>query len=145
MCRLKGQMNPLKLSDLASRRIAAKANEDAAIRARREIDAQIIAEMGSVEEGTLTHETNGLSIKVSYSQSRKVVNDVELRANWANLTELQQKCFRWKSEIDVKALRILEAANPLLNNAMLRYIETKAAAPTVKIESLVIESEGGEA
>ena len=133
----------LELHTLAQQRVEAKANEDAAVAARRAIDARIAELLGKLEEGTLKTDVGLLRVSVSYSLTRKVSNQADLQQAWGSMSELQRTAFRWKPEVDVRALKAMESTHPAAAAPLSVFITSTPASPTVKVEQLVVNSPAG--
>lgn len=126
-------MQSISIQELVAARIEAKRQEDAAIQARRELDEQISLALSTGKtEGTESRKLEELGVKVSvtYSLTRKVDVDA-LTKGWDKLSADEQAAFKWKADVSVSGLRKLEG-NALV--AASKYIESKPAAPSVKVE-----------
>lgn len=124
------------IEQLVAARIPAKRAEDAAIAHRREIDAAIAAKLplpaDKDGEGTASQKfDDGLKLSIVYGLTRKVSDEASLKAAWEALPAAVQGAFRWKPEVDVKALKALSAEDRL---AAAKFIEAKPSTPSVKLE-----------
>jgi predicted NUDIX family NTP pyrophosphohydrolase len=127
-------MKPMTLTELIAARIAAKRAEDAAVAARREVDAElaILLKERDMLEGTVSAKENGFKISVTYKLDRKVDTD-KLQADWSKLSAAASAAFKWKADVSVSALRKLEGADA---QAAAAYITTKPATPSITIEAI---------
>jgi|GEM_PF-2352231 len=126
-------MKSISINELVAARIEAKRNEDSAIQARRKIDEQISTLMNKGKaEGTesVKLEDMGLKVSVTYKVTRSVDADA-LTAAWSTLAPDVQSAFKWNPDVSVSALRKLEDGAIA---AASKFIESKPAAPSVKIE-----------
>ena len=120
------------ISTLVAARIAAKQSEDAAVQARRDIDTQL-AELlrdPAKTEGTVSQKVDGYKVVATYGMTRKADTE-KLQAAWQSLPLTLQCAFRWKPEVSTSELRKLDAAQQLIVS---KFIETKPASPSIKIE-----------
>jgi hypothetical protein len=127
-------MEALTVTQLVAARIAAKRAEDAAIAERRKIDEQIstLLKDPSKPEGSISHKDNGYKVTVTYKIDRKVDSEA-LTKEWDKLSADVQAAFNWKADVSVSTLRKLE------NNDLAaagRYITSKEATPSIKIEAV---------
>lgn len=133
-------MNDIELAELGRKRVALKAAEEAAIKARRECDAAIQEAMGRLEEGTLKHQAGGVKVSVAYSLTRSVIDPDALKMVWPAMPQSVQSCIRWKPEVDTKALKLLAEISPADHAALCTtYLVAKPASPNVKVELLTVE------
>jgi hypothetical protein len=126
-------MQAVTIDQLVAARIAAKAQEDAAVAARRELDQQIAALLSDANkpEGTVSQKlADGKKVSVTYAINRKVDTE-SLQNDWARLSDAVQGLFRWKAEISVTELRKLDDKAALVAS---KYYESKPGSPSVKIE-----------
>jgi len=127
-------MKPMTLQDLINIRIAAKREEDVAIQARRDVDAQIAALLKdpSKLEGSISQKLDGFKITVTYKVDRKVTAD-KLTADWAKLSAAAQAAFKWTPGVSVSELRKLTGKDATVAAA---YITSKEASPSITIEAI---------
>lgn len=127
-------MKPMTLTELIAARIEAKRNEDAAIAARREIDAELALLLSDkdVTEGTVSAKENGFRVSVVYKVDRKV-DAAALSKGWDSLSADAQAAFDWKPSVKVSALRKLEGADAA---AAAVFITSKPASPSITIEAV---------
>ena len=127
-------MKPMTLTELIAARIEAKRNEDAAIAARREIDAELALLLSDkdVGEGTVSAKENGFKVSVVYKVDRKV-DAAALSKGWDSLSADAQAAFDWKPSVKVSALRKLEGADAA---AAAVFITAKPASPSITIEAV---------
>ena len=127
-------MQTITINELVAARIAAKRAEDAAIKARREVDAQI-AELlrdATKQEGSISQKLDGYKVTVTYKLDRKVDTDA-LTKSWDKLPLDVQAVFKWKADLSVSEFRKLEGKASL--NAS-QYFTTKEASPSITIEAI---------
>lgn len=127
-------MQTITITELVAARIAAKRAEDAAIKARREVDAQI-AELlrdANKPEGTISEKLEGFKVSVTYKIDRKVDSD-KLQAAWSKLSAAATQAFKWKADVSVTELRKLEGADAA---AAAVFITAKPATPSITIEAI---------
>jgi len=123
---------PASLATLAATWAQVKAEEDAAKARRLEIEAQIVGVMPAKDEGVTKVEQDGLRVSVTYKLTRSVDTDA-VRGAWGSLQPAVQSAFRWKADIDTKALRELDAQEA---QQIAPFITTKPAKPSVKVEPI---------
>jgi DNA-binding FadR family transcriptional regulator len=127
-------MQAITISELVAARIAAKRAEDAAIKARREIDEQITNLLRPTDklEGTVSEKTGEYKISVVYKLTRSVDTE-DLQKVWDKLTAEQQGAFKWKADVSTAALRKLDDK---ALTAVSKLITSKPASPTITIEAI---------
>lgn len=127
-------MKPMTLTELIAARIEAKRNEDAAIAARREIDAELALLLSDkdISEGTVSAKENGFKVSVVYKVDRKI-DAAALSKGWDSLSADAQAAFDWKPSVKVSALRKLEGADAA---AAAVFITAKPASPSITIEAV---------
>ena len=111
----------------------AKAVETAAIKARRDLEDEMVKAFGVAEtlEGTLNFDEDTYKIKVEGRINRKINSEKlqELAAE-NGLTEHLASLFRWKPEINAYAWR---AAKPEITTPLLDAITATPGRPTFSI------------
>ena len=111
----------------------AKAVETAAIKARRDLEDEMVKTFGVAEtlEGTLNFDEDTYKIKVEGRINRKINSEKlqELAAEHG-LTEHLASLFRWKPEINAYAWR---AAKPEITTPLLDAITATPGRPTFSI------------
>lgn len=114
--------------------IELKQAEASAVKARREVEDMLIAQLklGEAFEGTFNAEPEGYKVKVTARMTRSVDADAlqELAAE-AGLSDHLGRLFRWKPEINAAAWK---AADPSITNQLLPAITTKPSRPSFSIE-----------
>jgi hypothetical protein len=127
-------MQAITISELVAARIAAKRAEDAAVKARREIDEQITNLLRPTDklEGTVSEKTGEYKISVVYKLTRTVDTE-DLKKVREKLTAEQQGAFKWKADVSVSALRKLDDK---ALTAVSKLITSKPASPTITIEAI---------
>jgi hypothetical protein len=127
-------MKTITINELVAARIAAKRAEDAAIKARREVDAQL-AELlrdASKLEGSISQKLDGYKVTVTYKLDRKVDTEALTKA-WDKLPLDVQAAFKWKADLSVSEFRKLDDKAQL---NLSQYITTKEASPSITIEAV---------
>lgn len=127
-------MQTITINELVAARIAAKRAEDAAIKARREVDAQL-AELlrdASKLEGSISQKLDGYKVTVTYKLDRKVDTEALTKA-WDKLPLDVQAAFKWKADLSVSEFRKLDEKAQL---NLSQYITTKEASPSITIEAV---------
>lgn len=112
--------------------IQVKRAENAAIEARRSLDEQIAALINGKDEGSQSEKIDGLKVTVTRSVTRKVDGEALQRA-WAGLDPRLQHAFRWKPDVNVTAMRQLDAA---LMSQFASFVTTAPSKPTIKVEEI---------
>ena len=111
----------------------AKAVETAAIKARRDLEDEMVKTFGVAEtlEGTMNFDADTYKIKVEGRINRKINSEKlqELAAEHG-LTEHLASLFRWKPEINAYAWR---AAKPEITTPLLDAITATPGRPTFSI------------
>lgn len=111
----------------------AKAVETAAIKARRDLEDEMVKAFGVAEtlEGTMNFDADTYKIKVEGRINRKINSEKlqELAAEHG-LTEHLASLFRWKPEINAYAWR---AAKPEITTPLLDAITATPGRPTFSI------------
>lgn len=128
-------MQTITINELVAARIAAKRAEDAAVKARREVDAQIAELLRDVNkpEGSISQKLpEGYKITVTYKLDRKVDTEA-LTKSWDKLPLDVQAAFKWSADLSVSQFRNLDEKAAL--NAS-QFFETKPASPSIKIEAI---------
>ncbi len=122
-------MKPLTLSELVAAWRAAKAAEAAAQAERLRIEEAIVNMVPRKDEGTVTVENVSVNFKVTRS-----VDTEALRQAWSALPASAQSLFRWKAEIDTKAMRAAQEFAPDAYKAAAQFITAKPAKPSITIK-----------
>jgi hypothetical protein len=121
------------LSALAAAWRAAKRQEDDARARRYAIEAQICMELPlDGKEGTRTEKLDSVKVSVTYGLTRSVDTGA-LQDSWSAFDSCEQAAFRWKAELNAKEFRALA---PSSQTMLARFITTKPAKPSVKVEVL---------
>lgn len=123
----------IALETLAAAYLEAKEAETKAVARRRELGDSLAKLLKSADEGTVSTIAGDLKISVAYKLTRKV-DTKALVAAWDNLPPNVRAAFRWDAEVEMKHFRALEDAAPADYAAVLPYITTKSAAPTITVE-----------
>lgn len=124
--------NEITLELLAVNWLAEKQNESAARARRLNIEAEMLALMPAVDEGTKNETCGRFKISATYSLNRKADN-IALRAHWTEMSPAVQSCFRWTAEVILSELRRL---SPETSAEAAKYITTAPAKPAFKIEEV---------
>lgn len=110
--------------------------EDEAKAKRVEVEALIAQELqGDGDEGTTTAKLDVLKVSVTRKMNR-TVDTSALQAAWTTLPAFAQAAFTWKADVSLALLRKLQFDYPALYEAAAKFITTKPARPSVKIEAL---------
>lgn len=127
-------MNAVSLASLIEARIAAKRAEDAAVAARREVDAKLAELLADANkpEGSISQKVDGFKVTVTYKLDRKVDSD-ELQKSWSKLPLDVQNVFKWSPSLSLSEFRKLEDKAA---NSAARFFTTKEASPSIKIEAV---------
>lgn len=125
----------ITIETLARSWLEAKREEDAA-RERRQAIARTIAErLPSDEQEMIDRRVFGnLQLVITRKLNRSV--DAKLSEDWAQLPDEVHAAFRWKPEVNLKALRALEFAAPEKYAIAARYITAKPATPAIEVEEV---------
>ena len=112
----------------------AKEAERQAAEARRQIEDELIAELGIAEtdEGSRTVKADGYKVKVTCRMNRIIDADAlqEIAAE-CGLTQHLGDLFRWKPDINAKAWK---EADQSITEPLLAAITTKPGRPSFSIE-----------
>jgi hypothetical protein len=107
--------------------ISAKEAERAAVEARREIEDQLAAKIGTTEEGSVTFKDAGYAIKYTVKMNRTVDGDKLQEIAAANgLDAYLSTLFRWKPELNLKAWK---GTAENITKALAEAITTKPGRP----------------
>jgi len=105
----------------------AKEAERAAVEARRAIEDQIAAKIGTSEEGSVTFHDQGYTIKFTVKYNRTVDGDKLQEIATANgLEAYLSTLFRWKPELNLKAWK---GTSENITKALAEAITTKPGRP----------------
>lgn len=127
------------LDQLAQLREEAKAEEEAAIAKRREIDTKIAELLWDDDaERTASYTGSFYKVKVQYKVTRKVDSD-KLATVWNNLSEYSQAAFKWSADVSVTGLKKLRDNRPDDYKVVADMITTKPATPYVTVEPITKE------
>lgn len=114
--------------------LEAKTAEQEATERRRQIEDELIAELGIAEtdEGSRTVKVDGYKIKVTCRMNRSIDADAlqEIAAE-CGLTQHLGDLFRWKPDINAKAWK---DADESITGPLLAAITTKPGRPSFSIE-----------
>jgi len=117
--------------------LEAKQAERAMSDHRRQIEDQLIAELGvsEADEGSQTFKPEGYKVKVTTRFNRKVDGDaVQALADESGIGhEHLQALFRWKPELNMKQW---QAADPSITKPLEAAITTKPGRPSFSIETV---------
>lgn len=109
--------------------------EDEARTKRAEVEALICEELrdGGDEGSTTAKLDNGIKVTVTRKMNRSVDTGA-LQAAWTTLPAFAQAAFTWKADISLTLLRTLQNDHPGLYADAARFITTKPAKASVKVE-----------
>lgn len=111
----------------------AKEAEAHAKERRLQVESQITDLIGVADEGTTNAEGNLFKVKTVGKLTRSL-DDAAIQSDWDTLPDEIKKCVKWKSSLDTKNLRSLEAMRHDLIPVMAQYMTTKPAKPSVSVE-----------
>lgn len=110
--------------------------EDEARAKRAEVEALICEELrDGGDEGTTTAKLDTVKVTVTRKMNRSV-DTAALQAAWTTLPAFAQAAFTWKADISLTLLRKLQNDHPGLYADAARFITTKPARASVKVEVL---------
>ena len=112
----------------------AKEAEAHAKERRLQVESQITDLIGVADEGTTNAEGNLFKVKTVGKLTRSL-DDKAIQSDWDTLPDEIKKCVKWKSSLDTKNLRSLEAMRDDLIPVMAQYMTTKPAKPSVSVEA----------
>ena len=112
----------------------AKEAEAHAKERRLQVESQITDLIGVADEGTTNAEGNLFKVKTVGKLTRSL-DDKAIQSDWDTLPDEIKKCVKWKSSLDTKSLRSLEAMRDDLIPVMAQYMTTKPAKPSVSVEA----------
>lgn len=126
-------MDTKKLDELVRKRITLKRQEDEFAEQRKEVDqaiAYVISE-GSERKGTISTKLvdAGVKLAVSFGTTRKVDPEY-VEANFPIIPMAIKACLRQKWEVT----SAFDKLTPELKLEAAKFIETKDASPSIKIE-----------
>jgi len=126
-------MDMVSIEELAAQWEEHKLAEEAAVKARREIEDEIVEliELDPAKEGTLNIEAGSYQIKLVSRLNRKVNSELlqEIAAEH-NLDNQLTQLFRWKAEIDQKAWKM---ADDSITSKLGQAVTTTAGRPSFSI------------
>lgn len=114
--------------------LTAKQAEAEAIATRRDIEDQIVKQLGISEalDGTENREIDGYKVKIVGRMTRKV--DADLLQDLAaehGLTDHLGRLFRWKPELNASAWK---ASDSTITNPLLAAITTTPGRPSITVQ-----------
>lgn len=121
-----------ELHELAEEWRKAKRAESQAKKRRVEIEARIIALTGCKEEGSTTHDAEGLKITITGKLTRSLD-----QAAWEQIAPSIPEAMRpvvYKPALDLKGLRYLENNEPEIYRQIAPALTIKPAKPAVSIK-----------
>ena len=129
-------LHDLPIATLAAMRQDAKAQENYAVKHRRDIDTEIAARLKpqGKEEGTVSQDADGFKISVTYKVTRTVDTDA-LQQHWEQIGENARNASRWKADLNMKHLRALQELNAPDLATVQGFITTTPASPSVTVET----------
>jgi hypothetical protein len=125
--------NDLTVEQLAGEYLAAKQAEAEAVAKRRQIGELIAKAMPGPDEGTVSSKNSSLRISVTRKMTRKVDAD-KLSANWGELSENEQRCFKWSADLVTKTYKAMQDLQSSSTAVIARFVTTKPAATSVEVE-----------
>lgn len=121
---------PTALETLVAQWIEAKRAEIAAIQARRDVDAKIVAVMPKKDEGTVSENVGFFKVGVTYGITRKV-DSKKLDPEFESLPDAVKAAFRRSYDVAAKEFKALSGADL---DAAIAFVESKPSSPSVKVE-----------
>jgi hypothetical protein len=109
--------------------------EDDARASRLAAEALLVSMVEAKTEGTLHEEDGRIKATITFKVTR-TVDAEKLNAEWNGLPPIVHDAFVWKPDLVLKHMRAIEAANPDAYAVLAKYISTKPAKPSVKIEEV---------
>lgn len=119
-------------TDLATDWLLAKRAEDAARDARIQVEADIIDALGCEEEGSKTHDLEGVKVTITGKINRTLD-----RAAWEGVAPSIPENMRpveYKPSLDLKGLRYLQDNEPDLYRMVAEAITAKPGKPSVSVK-----------
>lgn len=120
----------MELKDLAEKWLAAKSAEESARDNRIAIETQIADLMPGEDESTVKADADGFKITAVRKFTRS------LTEGWESMMGLYPCPIRMKPEVDLKALRAIEAVTPNVFKLCQKYITVKPAKIAIKVEEV---------
>lgn len=112
-----------------------KQSEDLARTKRLEAEDRVLLLMGELPiEGTTKTEADGIRCTVTTSLTRKLDSAALERVAHRIPEAIGKRVIRWKSEVDVRELRFVQANEPEIYAALAEAITAKPAKPSVKLD-----------
>lgn len=122
------------IAALAADWLTLKKFEDDAKAKRAEVEALICEELrDGGDEGTTTVKLDAVKISVTRKMNRSVDTSA-LQAAWTTLPAFAQAAFTWKADISLALLRKLQSDHPAYYDQAAKFITTKPAKASVKVE-----------
>lgn len=122
------------LAALTAQWLEAKAAEAKANATRVAVEMMIAAELPAHgPEDTRKAELDGFRVAVRYGVTRKVDTE-KLQAMWDELPAKAQEAFKWKADVSLPKLRMLQEFMPVDFAKLAAAIETKPAKPSISVE-----------
>ena len=107
--------------------------EDDAKASRLNAEALLVSMIEQKSEGTIHEEDGNVKVSVTYKLNRTVDAEAVIK-DWNELPAEVHDAFEWKPQLVLKQARALESANTLSYAVLAKYITTKPAKPSVKVE-----------
>jgi len=124
------------LSALAAEWQTYKRIEEKAKAKRAEVESLICEELrDGGDEGTTTAKLDTVKVIVTRKMNR-TVDTSALQAAWTTLPAFAQAAFAWKADVSLSLLRKLQSDHPGLYVEAAKYIATKPARASVRVEAL---------
>ena len=125
----------LTLDAIAEQIMAAKAREETARLERLDLEQQLLTHVETLSEGTLDASTAHHKVKIAFKVTRRV-DTRALQADWDRMSPAARKCFTWKADVELKAMRGVQEFLPDAYAEVAKYVEVKPAKPTVSVEGV---------
>lgn len=119
-------------TDLATDWILAKQAENAARDARIQVEKEIIEALGCEEEGSKTHDLDGIKVTITGKINRTL--DPAAWESIARKIPAHLRPVEYKPALDIKGLRYLQKHNPDLYLMASEAITAKPGKPSVSVK-----------
>lgn len=125
----------LTLSDALASLSAAKDAEAAAVAARLNAEADLLAIVGELPDEGTTRQADGALVAVIRTSLRRSVNTEALTRIAPKIPEaIGKRLLRWKPELDTKELRYVQNNEPQVYALLAEAIQVKPAKPSITLE-----------
>ncbi len=124
---------------IATALLAAKKAEAQAKQERIELEDKLLnhpsIKKGLKPEGTVNFQVkDGDAIKIVGKLYRSVDQDAVKSDKWTDLpVEIRETCFRWKADLQLTAVKALDASNPKMANKVHKFFSTTPGRAAITI------------